>query len=236
MVVIGFILYTKNNDEAKQHISQNHRSSELEPIAENQVENNLKEEKNQTEKKLDNSRPSPVKTSIGSTDSTFQKDLNQPQPSSQEGNNKSKGDAFEKFIVQKFNRKFFTIKEWAGDKYVNGRFAETTLNPDLILELELNSSKYSLAVECKWKQNFYKNGVEFATKEQVERYKNYETKNGIPVFLAIGIGGKPSAPENLYIIPLSKIDNNFLRLEQLELYKKSDDKKFFFDINTKDLR
>ena len=31
---------------------------------------------------------------------------------------KKKGDDFEKFIVQKFNKKYFKIKEWAGDKYV----------------------------------------------------------------------------------------------------------------------
>ena len=47
---------------------------------------------------------------------------------------KKKGDDFEKFIVQKFNKKFFRIKEWAGDKYVKGIYAETTPQPDLLLE------------------------------------------------------------------------------------------------------
>jgi hypothetical protein len=37
--------------------------------------------------------------------------------------NKKSGDDFEKFVVQKFNPRFFKLKEWAGDKYVDGIFA-----------------------------------------------------------------------------------------------------------------
>lgn len=33
---------------------------------------------------------------------------------------KKQGDDFEKFVVQKFNKKYYRIKEWAGDKFVNG--------------------------------------------------------------------------------------------------------------------
>lgn len=34
---------------------------------------------------------------------------------------KKSGDDFEKFIAQKFNLDFFTIKEWAGDEFVSGK-------------------------------------------------------------------------------------------------------------------
>jgi hypothetical protein len=37
--------------------------------------------------------------------------------------NKKSGDDFEKFVVQKFNPRFFKLKEWAGDKYVDGIYA-----------------------------------------------------------------------------------------------------------------
>jgi len=50
--------------------------------------------------------------------------------------NKKNGDDFEKFVVQKFDKKYFTIKEWAGDKYVNGKYAETTSQPDILFEFK----------------------------------------------------------------------------------------------------
>jgi uncharacterized membrane protein YebE (DUF533 family) len=47
---------------------------------------------------------------------------------------KKKGNDFEKYVVEKFSKKYFKLKEWAGDKYVNGTYAETTLHPDLVLQ------------------------------------------------------------------------------------------------------
>jgi hypothetical protein len=47
-------------------------------------------------------------------------------PSKEEAqpSNKEKGNAFEKFVVSKFNRNYFSIKQWQGDKFHEGRFAE----------------------------------------------------------------------------------------------------------------
>jgi cell division protein FtsL len=150
--------------------------------------------------------------------------------------NKKKGDDFEKFIVQKFNKKYFRIKEWAGDKYVKGIYAETTPQPDLLLEFNLNQNKYPFAVECKWRQNFYKGGIEFAKKDQFNRYKNYEETKNIPVFIAIGIGGKAASPENIFIVPLRSIETNFIKIKELKKYEKDSDKYFYYDIKTKELK
>ncbi len=149
---------------------------------------------------------------------------------------KKKGDDFEKFIVQKFNKKFFHIKEWAGDKYVKGIYAETTPQPDLLVEFNLNQNTYPFAVECKWRQKLYKGGIEFANKDQFNRYKNYEKTKKIPVFIAIGIGGKADSPENIYIVPLQSIKTNFIYLGGLKKYEKNVDKDFYYDIKTKELK
>ncbi|MBI9037488.1 MAG: hypothetical protein JEY97_05075 [Bacteroidales bacterium] len=149
---------------------------------------------------------------------------------------KKKGDDFEKFIVQKFNKQFFRIKEWAGDKYVNGIYAETTPQPDILLEFSLKEKISNFAVECKWRQNFYKNGIEFANKDQFNRYKNYEKNKKIPVFIAIGIGGEADSPEYLYIVPLKIIESNFIHISELKKFKKNVDKDFYFDNKTKKLK
>ena len=148
---------------------------------------------------------------------------------------KQKGENFEKFIAQKFNKKYFKIKEWAGDKFVNGVYAENSLHPDLLLEFKLHQEKATFSVECKWRQNLYKGGFSIS-EQQLKRYQQYEKKKEIPVFVTIGIGGKASLPQNLYIIPLAKMTKDFLHLKDLKPYKKEVDSKFFFDIKSGELK
>lgn len=149
---------------------------------------------------------------------------------------KKKGDDFEKFVVQKFDKKYFRLKEWAGDKYVNGIYADTTPQPDLLLELKVKKKTAEFSVECKWRQKLYKNGVEIAKKEQFDRYKNFERKQKYPVFIVIGIGGKAISPEQLYVVPLKDINTNFIHIKRLKKYEKKVNSDFFFDPETKELK
>ncbi len=144
--------------------------------------------------------------------------------------NKKQGNDFEKFVVQKFDKKYFTLKEWAGDKFVKGVYAETTTQPDLLFEFRLKNVVQKFAVECKWRSNFYNNGIEFATEAQLARYKEYHKSKNIPVFIAIGVGNTGAKPERLFIMPLAELEANFLPLTLLKKYEKVPiDKNFFFD-------
>ena len=84
--------------------------------------------------------------------------------------NAKNGYDFEKYIVQRFNKKFYKIKSWAGDKYVGGQYAESNMEPDILFELNLGRDSSQFYVECKWRKQYYKNGIEFATEKQFERY------------------------------------------------------------------
>ncbi len=142
---------------------------------------------------------------------------------------KKNGDDFEKFIVQKFDKKYFFIQNWAGDKYVEGRYAETTPQPDLLMEFKLKGESALFAVECKWRKNERKNGFDFATEAQLERYRKFEAERGVPVFVAIGMGGDGGNPEQLFIIPLKRLKYNHITIDYLKKFEKQIDKKFFFD-------
>lgn len=150
--------------------------------------------------------------------------------------NKKNGDDFEKFVAQKFNRQFFTITEWAGDKYINGIYAKTTEYPDILLRFKLHGHSCELAVECKWRSGFYNDGIEFATPEQLQRYKQFADTKNIAVFVAIGVGGKGISPQWLFVVPLDKIDTNFIHINQLRKFEKSPDTDFFFNIETHELK
>lgn len=148
--------------------------------------------------------------------------------------NKKNGDDFEKFVIQKFNRKYFRIIEWAGDKYVNGIYADTTPQPDILIGLRYKK-KTQFSVECKWRQKLYENGIEFASEKQFKRYRDFEKRKKDPVFIAIGIGGTGSYPEQLYIVPLQKINDNFIHKKDLKKYQREVGKPFYFDDVTKEL-
>lgn len=149
--------------------------------------------------------------------------------------NKKNGHDFEKYIVGKFDRRYFKIMEWAGDKYVDGNYAKTTTQPDILFEFKLKGNKEEFSVECKWRSKFYKNGVELGTAEQIKRYKDFEREKDIPVFIALGVGGKGKSPERVFFIPLKEIDANYISIERLEKFEKNNESMFFFDIHTKEI-
>jgi len=150
---------------------------------------------------------------------------------------KEKGDDFEKFVVQKFSKKFFTLLEWAGDKYVKGHYAETTTQPDLKLRFKKDHIEIDFSVECKYRSDYYKNGIEWCKDYQYQKYKKFAAENKIPVFIVIGVSGTAADPADLYVIPLEKIGSNFMTKDFLSSYqKKHKEKGFFFDENTRILK
>ncbi len=151
---------------------------------------------------------------------------------------KEKGDDFEKYVVEKFSKKYFSIVEWAGDKFVNGKYAETTQQPDLKIKFKYKDILADFAVECKYRSNYYKNGIEWCSEWQLKNYQKFASEKNIPVFVAIGVGGLATEPNELFIIPLEKIRTNFLPKEFLMKFKKPDPKEnnLFFDAKTSTLR
>ena len=151
---------------------------------------------------------------------------------------KKKGDDFEKFVVQKFSKKYFTVIEWTSDKYVNGVYAESNNHPDLVMRFQWLENTTSFGVECKYRSEYYKNGVEWCTERQLEKYRKYESNKNQKVFIIIGIGGVASDPAELFIIPLNKIASTFLGKDFLNRYKKENFKEanLYFDYHTSMLK
>ena len=144
---------------------------------------------------------------------------------------KEAGDKFESLIAKKFNRNYFKIKEWAGDKYVEGIYAESTLNPDLVISFNLGKINQLFAVECKYRSKYIMDGIIWAKENQIKHYRSYQEKENIPVFVAIGVGGKPDSPDDLYIIPLREIENSkYIPQRTLNKFRKCDykTKEFFY--------
>ena len=78
--------------------------------------------------------------------------------------------------------------------------------------------------------------VEWSYEEQLARYRQFAKDKNIPVFIVIGIGGTPSDPANVFVVPLASIKNVELSKSWLENHRHDLSKNMFFDIPTQSLR
>ncbi len=135
---------------------------------------------------------------------------------------------FEKYIVKLLPDDYKNLR-WTGDKYVDGRYDESSKQPDLIFDIELNKV-YSVAIECKFKMSYYKDYLYVARKEQLDRYRDFQEKSDIPVSLAIGVGGSGAHPEELFIVPLNAIKFPVVKKGYLKKFQKKLDQKLFYHV------
>jgi len=152
--------------------------------------------------------------------------------------NKEKGTLFEEYVAVKFDKKYFTLLSWAGDKYANGTFSERTKQPDLFLIFKLGKIEQKFAVECKFRSSYFKNGVSWAKKDMLTNYRKFEKEQQIPVFVIIGVGGKASNPSEVFVLPLKDIEYEFLSKAFLQGYLKKNiqTNNFFFEHGNMKLR
>ena len=148
---------------------------------------------------------------------------------------KEKGDKFEQYIVKKFNVDFFKIKEWRSDKYIDGLYAESNMNPDLEYEFTLKSFSTKFAVECKYRHGLFNGGIDLAKERQIQHYKKFEIERKMPVYIALGLGGNPDDPDELFLIPLKNLNANKISHKNLSRFRKDTNKQFFFDVKDRKL-
>ena len=148
-----------------------------------------------------------------------------------------KGLEFEKYVVSRFSKKYFSLKEWRGDKHSKGVYAESNTYPDMELTFTLHEKSYTFAVECKWRTKYNtQNKVRWSNSQQLERYLQFARDKNIPVFVILGIGGTPSDPAEIYVVPLASIKRVELSKSWLENYRHDTYKNMFFDVPTQTLR
>jgi len=145
---------------------------------------------------------------------------------------KQKGDDFEKYVVEKFNKPCFRLIEWRSDKMHNGVYAASSMLPDLEYHFKTNTFDCYFAVECKWRASFFEGMIEWAKEYQLENYRRFSQEKQMEVFVLIGIGGQPSEPSSVYIVPLRHISSVFLHQNELQPYYRFSKSPFYFDATT----
>ncbi len=93
------------------------------------------------------------------------------------------GIDFEKCIVKMLNPQYYTLQEWTGDKFIDGRFCEANCNPDITVKVNLDKLDVKFAIECKWRMNFFNGYTRIATEQQLNHYRRFKRNEISPCFL-----------------------------------------------------
>lgn len=137
---------------------------------------------------------------------------------------KIKGSRFEGYVEDLFRKE----KEWkvAQDnsyRKLQKGWVESYSNPDFVFIHRKTNQK--VAVECKYKEKEYEK-ILWAFEDQIEHYQNFSTKEKIPVFVVIGISGRPRNPKKMFLAPLSLIKYPDVKMDYLQKFERDPRKSF----------
>ena len=147
-----------------------------------------------------------------------------------------KGNEFEKYVANIFNLKsnYFAISNWntdLSDKRA-GISVESDHNPDFLIRYKPTNEQF--AVECKWRASTYYNQeirditIKWAESYQIKNYQKYSKEHNVPVFVVIGLAGKPGNPEMTFCLPLEVAKYPEIFPSVLEKYERIPPNKPFF--------
>lgn len=138
------------------------------------------------------------------------------------------GLLFEKLIVSFLKDKSkFKLLSWTGDKYCNGIYDLNNLNPDLHIQQIINGQTIDYFVECKWHHYWQRSEKGYfyeIYKKQLQRYRQFASKNKRIVLIAYAYGRTGDNPRGIYLVPLRAFREN-------KIHKVVADKKYRIDQN-----
>lgn len=119
--------------------------------------------------------------------------------------NEIKGRRFEEFVVSLLDDKQrYKLLAWRSDKISGNIYAEENLYPDLHIRHFINDREVEYYIECKYRSSWGDEGIDLSS--QFLRYHKYAKKANVELFIALGVGGTASTPEEFLIIPARMID------------------------------
>lgn len=136
-----------------------------------------------------------------------------------------RGATFEGYVENLFSKQEWRLAESNAYRKL-GRWVESYSNPDFVFIHRKTNKR--IAVECKYKSVSPKEDNRFfwAYEDQIENYQNFSAKTGTPVFVVIGIGGRPKNPKKIFLAPLSLVKYPDVKMDYLQKFERDPRKSF----------
>ncbi len=127
-----------------------------------------------------------------------------------------KGDDFERCLRKNVYKKdeYELVMKTHGFHENKKDYVESSLFPDYLFRNRKTQEEFF--VEAKYRENLYKGKVKWCNHYQFRRYKQLNKET--PVIIAIGLGGRPANPKNIFLVPLDQIEYYTLTPGYLENY------------------
>jgi hypothetical protein len=142
-----------------------------------------------------------------------------------------KGREFEDFVLELFDLNVtnaYSLIEWRGDKTTGEISPVSNCYPDFVLEYKEGKYKKIFSVECKWRERIPNRiTTPLISPEQIARYQKYSIEMNQDVFIVLGVGGEPSMPEDLYVIPIDVFADVQAKPSLLRKYSRDKEDKWF---------
>lgn len=142
-----------------------------------------------------------------------------------------KGREFEDFVLELFDLNetmAYSLLEWRSDKSTGDIGPVSNSYPDFVLEYKEGRKKKRFSVECKWRACIPRRMMKpLIEPEQLVRYKEYSVEKGQEVYIILGVGGEPSMPEELFLVPLDSFQEVQSKPSLLTNYKRKVVDKWF---------
>lgn len=118
-----------------------------------------------------------------------------------------KGWKFENFVVGLLpTDESFTLLSWRSDKTANHTYARDALLPDLEVSYKTPDTLSTFLIECKFRSTWSDNGIDISL--HFDRYLAAAADKGGKLFIALGVGGNPSDPDEFLLIPADAIPSD----------------------------
>jgi hypothetical protein len=119
------------------------------------------------------------------------------------------GKLFENYLrCHIFVKKHFVILDKTYDFQVKPDDSiESSLNPDFRMRDKTNRVFY---LQAKFTTDSLDDKINWCNSDQLKLYQEFDKTH--PVFIAIGLDGKPDYPKNLFVIPLQEVAHSDLSL------------------------
>lgn len=138
-----------------------------------------------------------------------------------------KGEDFEKCLRNKvFVASRYDLVMKTHDFHENQNdYVESSLYPDYLFRDKKTNEEFF--VEAKYRENLYQGKITWCRDYQFKRYRKLTKQN--KVIIAIGFGGRPNNPNQIFLVPLDKIQYSSLYPDTLEEYEFSEKRKNLLD-------
>ncbi|AKB80928.1 hypothetical protein MSBR3_0350 [Methanosarcina barkeri 3] len=144
-----------------------------------------------------------------------------------ESENVEKGNKFERYVVDKFDDKLFSIVEWTTDMCrKHNRYVESDCNPDLVIRDRTTNETF--CVECKYRSRLVNGFFNWSYPDQIDRYFSYSHDRKIPFYVVLGLGGNPDSPIEVFCVPLEEAKNSQIHIDMLRKYYHDLEKDFIW--------